>query len=125
MNWFKIEDKEDQLKVFWQEIDNNFGDLLELCRKYHPNYTQPYKVPEHMILAEKACESVRNEIRSKSDNEYPIRNMEIARSDRDVVKLQSIANEIWFGMPESPSIRKEKGFFLLCDICSDAPIVEE
>lgn len=102
----------------WDVIDEGWSNLLELCRKYHPNYTKPYKVPSTVILAEKACESIRNQIREEN-HPSPLKSMEQAKQDRNFSKLRSICSAIWFGMPESPKVRSEPGFFLLCDICDE------
>lgn len=104
----------------WDVIDEGWGNLLELCRKYHPAYTKPYKVSETAMLAEHACEVVRNEIRESIHTTVgPIQQMIYARQIEDMRILKNICSEIWFGMPETPSIRAQPGFFLLCDICDE------
>lgn len=101
----------------WDKIEQGWPALLNLCVKFHPTYTAPYKVPQEMILAEKACENVRQQIRDSNIRPEPIKTMELARQNKDSNTLRSICNEIWFGMPESVSSRKQPGFWLLCDIC--------
>lgn len=103
---------------WWEEVDNNWGDLLNLIEKFHPAHSNPEVIMLYPITAsnaEKACDSIRNQI----DTKLPISIANTAKENRDGETLHRIFNETWFGAPESRDVFYEPCFGLLCDLCSE------
>lgn len=115
---------------WWKEVDDNWDNLLLLIEKFHPaSHTiddiyeddllpDSINYPITAPLAEKACEAVRKDIRKK-ENQNPCATATQAKIDRDGLRLYKIFNQTWFGMPESNAVRREAGFYTLCDLCSE------
>lgn len=93
--------------------DNNFEKVQDLVYKYHPYYRNQHFHKITAQGAEYACEQVREEIRKENNPPNLFQ--------RDPVYLNRIFNQTWFGMPESMESRREPGFGVLCDLCSEFP----
>lgn len=111
---------------WWQLVESNYNDLFYLIGKFHP---ENYRIHRYNITADKAekvCENVRNEIRSRNafNDVHPLDRFKKLYDTRNS-DLASLLSETWFGMPESSDIRSEPGFFVLCDLCSESYVLEE
>jgi hypothetical protein len=102
-------------ETFWQTVKQNQDDLIYLVKKYHPAYKHRHDIPITAQRAEYACEHIRKEIIDKynGDPATQFNNYIDQQSD----KILNLLNDVWFGMPESESVRSEPGFFTLCDLC--------
>ncbi len=98
-------------------LQDNFSDIQALVNNYHPYYRHQHNHIISAAGAEQVCETVRKEIRKK--NIEP--NLLEAFKNKDILKINSICNSVWFGMPESMDSRYEPGFSVLCDLCSEFP----
>lgn len=109
---------------WWQEVDDNWADLVRLIEKFHPAHRREDDMMNYGITApnaERACAAIRSDIQT----EHPISLATQARANRDAETLHRIFNEVWFGAPESRSVFAEPCFGLLCDLCSEYPDLSE
>ena len=74
-------------------------------------------------MAEKACEGIRQDIASKPQVDPQVRFAEYLKNKDS--RIVSLFNDVWFGMPESKSVRCEEGLFELCDLCSEGYLIDE
>ncbi len=108
---------------WWLLFDCHKVQMRNLVAKYHP--TGAKSSPEVHISApgaEHACEIIREQIARESSGD-PAAEFDQAVKDRDPVKLVSMLNGAWFGMPECMGVRSEGGFHALCDLCSESHCV--
>lgn len=119
-DWYKAQTHQEQCKLFWEAVGEQWEALLNLCRTYHPYYRKKHAHKISAPMAEQACIGERKEIAAVTTAD-PVCEMERAKQEGNVDLLIELANAIWFGMPESMVSREEEGFGLLCDICSDGP----
>lgn len=129
-----IKTKED----WWELVNNNWHYLKELVIRYYPCLKDPNKileligVPEDgwnvtkkdgINLPQVICNYQIEEIRKKNptwkDVDYFIEYLEKLKKNEDE-KLLEIFEATWWGMPENMSVRSERGFFDLCDLCSES-----
>jgi hypothetical protein len=100
--------------------EDNKEDIRRLIRDWHPALnTVPHRrdritAPE----AEQTCESIRQTIREMT-TEDPLAALDRAVAARELPEAINIVNEAWFGIPESTDSRGLKGFFVLCELCSE------
>jgi hypothetical protein len=107
-------------------------ELRALVERFHPAVTAKVEVAGEQVElpasvlagnfpitasgAEAACESVRQEIQAKYTGS-PLDRFDAAAEKMDTRELTSLLNDVWFGMPESASVREVPGFHVLCDLC--------
>ena len=111
---------------YWNVVERYKDQLLDLIAKYHPYYRRSHLT--HHITAEKAeraCEAVRKQIADARDEDTE----DPQQTFRRYLKFKSdnivtLFNETWFGMPESREVRSEPGFGELCDLCSEAWVLD-
>lgn len=109
---------------WWKFVEENVNTLQNLIARYHPYYKNLHL--GHKISAETAervCKQVRKQIAEETveDPQVSFRKFVEARDE----KLVNLLNEVWFGMPESMSYREAPGFGLLCDLCSEAWVLND
>ncbi|MCK9458183.1 MAG: hypothetical protein M0R80_00710 [Proteobacteria bacterium] len=108
---------------WWTLVEQYHDELRELVSTFHPcnhTYTDFAITAE---VAEAICEQARAAIRAK-DADDPIERFEQYRTEKNP-KLASLLNETWFGMPESTEVRSYPGFGVLCNLCSEAYVLQE
>jgi hypothetical protein len=115
---------------WWSLVEREQWSLQDLVAKFHPDYRTPH--PEHPVTASRAemvCEVVRKTIRERPDPAVeridPVEKFRGCLETLDGEEMYRLLNETWFGMPESESVRSEPGFGVLCDLCSEAYVLEE
>jgi hypothetical protein len=101
---------------FWQTVEQNRDDLIYLVKKYHPIYKNKHAIPITAQRAEHACEQIRKEIVNEYGGDPPTTMFDYYLEQQSD-KIIDLLNGVWFGMPESESVRSEPGFFTLCDLC--------
>jgi len=110
---------------WWVMLKHHKPQLLDLVAKYHPYYFKRYPaMPITAKRAERACQGFRNKI-GQDTTKDPQRIFEMALDGQSGVTLVGLLNDTWFGMPESTAIHAEPGFSVLCDLCSEAYVLEE
>lgn len=118
---------------WWQFVDTYWKQLISIVMKYYPNQSDfpkngwplPYPKLEN---TQRACNAVIKQLRKekpiwqdKGDFSEYINNL---KENKDT-KLAQIFDSTWFGMPETSSIREVSGFFIFCDLCSEAHVLHE
>ena len=87
--------------------------VLAIIREYHPYYRKKHTDVISAPGAEYGCEIAREQIRKE--------NKEPDLETRDILAINKMCSDAWFGVPESMSSRELPGFFALCDLCSELP----
>lgn len=99
-------------KVEYLELARKNEDLIiNAIKTFHPYFRTHFPDVITAQSAELACSIARSEIKSTT-NKNPIDKF-LSYNTNDVM---SIANEVWFGMPESMESRNHPAFFLICDL---------
>ena len=108
---------------WWLLVEHHKNNLLQLVDRFHPanNRCNLYKITAP--LAEVACEQIRQEIKEQTEK-TPSESFQLFMDQKDP-ELVSLLNETWFGMPESYDVQGYPGFGTLCDLCSEAYVLEE
>lgn len=101
---------------WWKLFEAHQEDLRNLVVTYHPDARYKNKFPITAMSAESACQFVRKQIRRESNITLSDR-FTMAVVDHNIDTLIRLFNEAWFGMPESTEVRREPGFFVLCELC--------
>jgi len=97
----------------------NYENVIQLIKKYHPRSYYIGETPEAVLpLAESVCILQRKKIRNSSEGD-PVKIFQDAILKEDTKTLAKIASETWWGMPETPEVRKEPGFFDLCNLMEE------
>ena len=107
---------------WWAVVEYYQVDLRTLVTVFHPYYRNAPGLPITAPKAEQACEEAREEIRSQEQDD-PLLRFEEYRKGKNA-ELANLLNDVWFGMPESVAVREEPGFGVLCDLCSEAYVLE-
>lgn len=111
-------------KTEWLVYANNHrGKLVSLISIYHP--VNEYKgirpsLPITAQNAEAACVVVRNEIRKNSEGNPELEFMKALES-QDVLTMNRILNQVWFGIPESTTCWDIEGFREAITLMEDLP----
>ncbi len=89
--------------------------MIAAIREFHPYYADSnYSQSDYEITAqaaEAACQVIRSQI-TDSVKEDPV----AAYKEYQADKIVGIANAVWFGMPESSSIRNHSAFPVVCEL---------
>ncbi len=109
---------------YWALVEANQDVLQDLIATYHPYYRRPH-LDQHITasVAEEVCEAVRKQIQEEAQ-EDPQQQFRVMLSKRDS-QVVDLFNAVWWGMPESMESRCAPGFGLLCDLCSEAYVLED
>lgn len=84
---------------------------IRVFHPYHRDLDRPNKITAK--AAEAACETIRQEIRQETQYDTdPV--TQYKQYDADAIV--SIANAVWFGMPESFESRSHPAFGIICDL---------
>lgn len=106
------------LETWWETVDNHWDDLFALIHKYHPSERRV--INRHTITALRAEEhSQRVREKIKETVKDPCGLASEAKQKRDAIVLRKIFSDVWWGMPESISVRREPGFHQLCSLCEE------
>lgn len=116
-------------------------ELRELVRRYHPSSKSAIEVPagsgEELAVstrelqpllpvtapaAQDCCNKICEEITKRSPDS-PVLRYDAALANQDLVELQKLLQEAWFGVPESTSCWLIPGFTVLVDLLDDPPEV--
>lgn len=106
---------------WWAKVEEFWPEFTNLTEQFHPFYRKSHKYPITAGNAEQACQGIREKIASAAQDEDPIDKLLKAKENRDHTTIMSIFNQVWFGMPESESVRYLPGFFQMCDLLADYP----
>lgn len=88
--------------------------MVRAIQEFHPYYAKADFIHEFPITAkaaEVACEAIRGEIKQATLVDPVVRYKEY-----DANAIQMIANDVWFGMPESSSSRSHPAFYMICEL---------
>lgn len=85
--------------------------MIAAIREFHPYYATSYGGDITAPAAEAACAAVREQIK-REVTEDPVVGYKQYQAD----KVMRIANEVWFGMPESSSVRNHSAFPVVCEL---------
>jgi len=118
---------------WWEFVDTYWNQLESIVLRFYPNQEdfpkEGWPLPERNLREpQRACNVVVNKLRKEkpiwqdkgSFKEY-INTLKKTRN----VELNNIFQSSWFGMPESQSSRLIPGFYIFCDLCSEANILYE
>ena len=86
--------------------------FITAIRDFHPaisSWNKSMKITAKS--AEQACGEIRKDI-EKSTDSNPI--AEFKKFESDIIC--TLANQVWFGMPESVGVRSHPAFNLVCDL---------
>ena len=108
---------------WWKSVYDNWIDIEEIILNFYPNQSNfPKEGWEVTNTPQAVCNQIIQELRDK----YPIwKSKDFFKAyinhlkETKDIKLDPILQSSWFGMPESPSVRKLSGFFEFCDLCSE------
>lgn len=101
---------------YLQLLEDNFSDIQSLVDVYHPFYRVKHKQKITAVGAEALCELEREKIRKKKQPD-----LYEAYQEKNCIEINHICNDTWWGIPESVACRYERGFGVLCDLCSEFP----
>jgi hypothetical protein len=101
--------------------------LLDLVANYHPRSDgfRSGGMPITAGAAEAACQIVRAEIAAQVADQPPTVALQDALRDGNVSAIMSALDEAWFGVPESTSCWRIRGFKEAVDLMEDPPDLEE
>ena len=85
--------------------------MIAAIREFHPYYAGRHDYAITASMAEAACAVVRKQIKAEVQ-EDPVAAYKEYRAD----KIVGIANAVWFGMPESSSVRNHSAFPVVCEL---------
>ena len=87
--------------------------MIAAIREFHPYYVAKavYNEPITAPAAEAACAMIREQIKAEV-TEDPVVGYKQYQAD----KVMRIANEVWYGMPESSSVRNHSAFAVVCEL---------
>lgn len=91
--------------------------LTQAIRDFHPVYHR--QASDYQITAkaaEVACQDIRDELTSNAQIDNRMEDPVVAFLRYDPDTLVAIANQTWFGMPESVEVRSHPGFFPICEV---------
>lgn len=125
----EITSKED----WWSKVGLSWDKLEKIILRYYPNQSDfpeegwplPYPKLEN---PQRACNVVIKKLREEKpiwSEKGSFKNYVNKLKENRDVKLAEILNDTWFGLPETPSIRNLPGFFVFCDLCSEACVLFE
>ena len=111
-----------ELQSAWmQKVLEHQENLRDLIANYHPAMNQPKKnLPITAPNAERACEVVRDSIRTKEPHN-PLERWDKAIQEKNIPEIDSLLNGAWFGVPESTSCWGIPGFKEAVDLMDDPP----
>jgi len=118
---------------WWQFVNVYWKQLESLVMEYYPNQSNfpkdgwplPYPKLEH---PQRACNIIIKKLREEKSiwqNKVSFSKYINNLKENKNTKLAEIFENTWFGLPETPSIRSLPGFFVFCDLCSEAYLLEE
>lgn len=108
---------------YWNLVEASKEKLQRLISEFHPFYKKVHQMPITAEMAEKACENIREEIAAKQQLDPQVEFAEMLKKKDP--KIVGLFNDVWFGMPESTSVREYPGFFELCDLCDEGYLINE
>ena len=87
--------------------------MIASIREFHPYYVAKAVYNEFITApaAELACAVVREQIKTEV-TEDPVVGYKQYQAD----KVMRIANEVWYGIPESSSVRNHSAFDVVCEL---------
>lgn len=108
----------------------NLPDLRDLIARYHPSSKgfggiSLVGLPITAPGAEEACGNVRKAIAGDPKNLNPLLRFQEAIDKQDISTMYSILNDAWFGVPESTSCWRIRGFSIAVDLMEDVPMPDE
>jgi hypothetical protein len=111
-----------ELQSTWmQKVLEHQKNLRDLIANYHPAMNQPKKnLPITAPNAERACEVVRESIRTK-EPQNPLERWDKAIQEKNIPVIDSLLNGAWFGVPESTYCWGIPGFREAVDLMDDPP----
>jgi hypothetical protein len=100
----------------------NADELRDLVGNYHPAMavSAQHEMEITAPNAELACELVRDHIRAQ-EPQNPGRRLDAALATGDISEIISVLNGAWFGVPESTSCWRVRGFKEAVDLLDDPP----
>ncbi len=115
---------------WWAFVAAYKGELRALVGEFHPAYRKGWARP--MKITAPAAEAVREVFRNAINNspafmegglEDPLAAFDQFAAQRSE-GLVHLLSETWFGIPESRDAHALPGFGVLCDLCSEAGVLE-
>ena len=131
-----MEDYPKTKEEWWKLVDTWWKHLESIVLNYYPNQSDfpedglpvNFASKTQACDAQLACNHVIKELRKENpvwDNKTLfkkyINNLKETRNS----KLASIFNSAWFGIPENTSSRRISGFYVFCDLCSEAYVLDD
>lgn len=104
---------------FWLLCGYHSKALRLLTSQFHPSSKQygKIKLPITAQCAEAACEDARKIIKG-GIKQNPVDMFDVYLETKDI-RMPTLLNEVWFGIPESMDAHSLLGFRVLCDLCSE------
>jgi len=110
---------------WWELVDENWENLRKLISRFHPRKGKKFN--DNFIITAPVPEKIRlQQVKEILKENFPVdilQYIEVLRSNRDT-KLLRIVENTWWGLPESVEVRDFPGFGVLCDLCSEAYLLE-
>lgn len=108
-----------------KKVNDNKNYLSEFILNWHSSSTKYSENSDMKITApnaEQMCNVVREEIiKNEKQKDLPIDRFNKALDENDIDEIYSLLSDSWFGVPESTSCWKIKGFSVACDLLDDFP----
>jgi len=106
---------------WWALLERHKEQLLDSIGSFHPWYETKHNYKITATKAEDLCKEIRESIKDKGDPRVLFEQYLLNRN----TEMVGLLNEVWFGMPESQSVRMAPGFGVLCDLCSEAWVLND
>jgi len=104
--------EQDCVDKYLEVARSNEDVMIAAIREFHPYYSNHRHNGNITAKAEEeACVIVRKQIK-KEVTEDPV----VGYRQYEADKIMRIAGEVWFGMPESSSIRNHTSFWVCCEL---------
>lgn len=111
---------------WWALAQEHADNLREIVLTYHPAIKFSYVDDLFEVTApnaQAACNFVSDQIVKENDG-CPVEKFDRYLLDSDP-EMAIILNQAWFGIPESTRCWPVPSFGVLCDLCSEAYVLEE
>lgn len=103
------------------KVKSNEDVLKTFIKEWHPTNLVRNSMRITAHNAEAASRYVRAQIRNQAERADPIVRFELALAQSDIIGINNVLNEAWFGVPESTDCWSIKGFREAVELMEDLP----
>lgn len=120
-------------RKWWAKVNEFWSVLERIILRYCPNQSDfpedGWPLPEYTLQhPQRACNAVIKELRKEKPiwpNKGKFKEYINRLKENEDTVLAGIFSDTWFGLPESAGTRRLPGFFIFCDLCSEASVLYE